>query len=100
MQQIVDWLQKLGLGQYAQRFAENDIAFVILPDVSDQDSEKIGVVSLERLLLRAIAELKGPTAAGPRPIDFNERLSVNHHFWCLIKVRKVTSVASENALAC
>jgi hypothetical protein len=25
MQQIADWLQKLGLGQYAQRFAENDI---------------------------------------------------------------------------
>jgi hypothetical protein len=27
MQQIADWLQKLGLGQYAQRFAENDINF-------------------------------------------------------------------------
>ena len=25
MQQIADWLQKLGLGQYAQRFAENEI---------------------------------------------------------------------------
>ena len=25
MQQIADWLEKLGLGQYAQRFAENDI---------------------------------------------------------------------------
>ena len=27
MQQIADWLEKLGLGQYSQRFAENDIAF-------------------------------------------------------------------------
>jgi hypothetical protein len=25
MQQIADWLEKLGLGQYAQRFAENDM---------------------------------------------------------------------------
>ena len=25
MQQIADWLEKLGLGRYAQRFAENDI---------------------------------------------------------------------------
>jgi hypothetical protein len=25
MQQVADWLEKLGLGQYAQRFAENDI---------------------------------------------------------------------------
>jgi hypothetical protein len=32
MQQVADWLQSLGLGQYAQRFAENDISFVILPD--------------------------------------------------------------------
>ena len=31
MQQIADWLQKLGLGQYAQRFVENDINFAILP---------------------------------------------------------------------
>jgi SAM domain (Sterile alpha motif) len=25
MQQVADWLEKLGLGQYAQRFAENGI---------------------------------------------------------------------------
>jgi hypothetical protein len=61
MQQTVEWLQKLGLGQYAHRFAENDITFVILPDLTDQDLEKIGVASLghRRLLLRAIGELKG-----------------------------------------
>src|SRR6516165_9730896 len=59
MQQIADWLEELGLGQYAQRFAENDITFVILPDLSDQDLGKIGVASLghRRLLLRAIADL-------------------------------------------
>jgi SAM domain (Sterile alpha motif) len=28
MQQIADWLEKLGLGQYAQRFAENDINLI------------------------------------------------------------------------
>jgi hypothetical protein len=39
MQQVADWLEKLGLGQYAQRFAENDISFVILPDLTDQDLE-------------------------------------------------------------
>ena len=57
MQQTTDWLKKLGLGQYAQRFAENDITFVILPDLTDQDLEKIGVASLghRRQLLRAIA---------------------------------------------
>jgi len=36
MQQVADWLEKLGLGQYAQRFAENDISFSVLHDLTDQ----------------------------------------------------------------
>ena len=69
MQQIADWLQKLGLGQYAQRFAENDIDFAILRDLTDQDLEKIGVASLghRRQLLRAITELKGGETGTPNP---------------------------------
>jgi SAM domain (Sterile alpha motif) len=60
MQQIADWLQRLGLGQYAERFAENDISFAILPDLTDQDLKELGVASLghRRQLLRAITELK------------------------------------------
>jgi hypothetical protein len=77
MQQIADWLEKLGLGQYAQRFAENDINFSILSDLTDQDLKEIGVSSLghRRQLLRAIAELNGvekgtskPAAAATAPI--------------------------------
>ena len=55
------------LRQYAQRFAENDIDFRVLPDLTDQDLKDLGVASLghQRLLLRAMAELKvaeeGPT---------------------------------------
>src|SRR5215472_6875345 len=67
MQQIADWLEKLGLGQYAQRFAENDIDFDVLNDLTDQDLEKIGVTSLghRRKLLRAIANLKGVEQIAP-----------------------------------
>jgi SAM domain (Sterile alpha motif) len=67
MQQVAEWLEKIGLGQYAPRFAENDICFVILPDLSDQDLERIGVASLghRRLLLRAIAELKSVDKTSP-----------------------------------
>ena len=43
MQQVADWLEKLGLGQYAERFAENDISFSVLPDLTDQDLKDIGV---------------------------------------------------------
>ena len=74
MQQIADWLGKLGLGQYAQRFAENDIDFEILRDLTDQDLEKIGVRSLghRRKMLHAIAELgeaipSAPTGSATKP---------------------------------
>src|ERR1700758_2046442 len=65
MQQIADWLNALGLGQYAQRFAENDIDPSVLRDLTDHDLEKIGVsLGHRRKILRAIAELD---EAGPRP---------------------------------
>ena len=58
MQQVAEWLEKLGLAQYAQRFAENDISFSVLPDLTDQHLKEIGVSLGHRLqLLRAIAEL-------------------------------------------
>ncbi len=65
MPAIEEWLASLGLGEYAARFAENDIDFAILADLTDQDLEKIGVASLghRRKILRAIAALKGATAA-------------------------------------
>src|SRR5580693_7928564 len=43
MQQVADWLEKLGLGQYAQRFAENDISFSVLPDLTDQDLRRSAI---------------------------------------------------------
>jgi len=60
MQQVADWLQKLGLGQYAQPFAENDIDVSVLPYLTDADLEKIGVsLGHRRKILAAIAELPG-----------------------------------------
>ena len=57
MQQVADWLQNLGLSQYTQRFAENDISFAILPHLTDQDLKELGVTSLghRRQLLLAAA---------------------------------------------
>jgi hypothetical protein len=66
MQQVADWLEKLGLGQYARRFAENDISFSVLPDLTDQDLKDIGVsLGHRRQLLREIANLDKTTAASP-----------------------------------
>jgi class 3 adenylate cyclase len=72
MQQIADWLQKLGLGQYAQPFAENDISFSVLPDLTDQDLKEIGVsLGHRRQLLRAIAEMKRVEIVAPKLTNEN-----------------------------
>ena len=97
MQQIADWLEKLGLGQYAQQFAENDINFTILSDLSDQDLKELGVSSLghRRQLLRAIAELSiqtsppklataAPASVVPEPPDKAERRQVTVMFADLV----------------
>ena len=98
MQQIGNWLEKLGLRQYAQRFAENDIDFDVLSDLTDQDLKEIGVTSLghRRKLLRAIANLKGveqitPAVAvadappvTPRAADTAERRQVTVMFSDLV----------------
>jgi class 3 adenylate cyclase len=67
MQQIADWLEKLGMSEYAQRFAENRIDFSVLPELTDQALEKMGVsLGDRRKMLRSIAALNsGPNAATP-----------------------------------
>ena len=69
MQQIADWLEKLGMSEYAQRFAENRIDFSVLPDLTDQDLEKLGVLLGDRRkILRAIVNLETTAKAAPSAI--------------------------------
>ena len=42
MQQIAEWLKTLGMSEYAQRFADNDIDESVLRDLTDQHLEKLG----------------------------------------------------------
>jgi putative peptide modification system cyclase len=66
MPQIANWLESLGLGEYTQLFAENRIDASVLPDLTDQDLEKIGMVLGHRKkVLRAIAELDGALRTTP-----------------------------------
>jgi class 3 adenylate cyclase/tetratricopeptide (TPR) repeat protein len=63
MQQIAQWLEKIGLSEYAQRFAENGIDVSVLQHLTDQDLKDIGVLlGHRRKLLAAIREL---AAAAP-----------------------------------
>jgi class 3 adenylate cyclase/predicted ATPase len=62
--EISDWLEKLGMSEYTQRFAENRIDLSVLPYLTDQHLKDLGVALGDRLkMLHAIAELTGSSAA-------------------------------------
>src|SRR5579884_4276323 len=57
VQEIAAWLERLGLGQYAQRFAENEVDLSVLPHLTDQDLRELDVpLGHRRKLLAAINE--------------------------------------------
>src|SRR3974390_3708932 len=93
MQQIADWLKKLGLSEYAERFVENDIDVSVLAYLTDQDLKELGVsLGHRRKMLAAIAALSGgngsaspaPMSAERKPQDTAERRQVTVMFCDLV----------------
>src|SRR5262249_7807547 len=92
MQQIADWLEKLGMSEYAERFAENRIDFSVLPDLTDQHLKDLGIELGDRLkMLRAIRELANavpatppPSLTEPKALDTAERRQVTVMFSDLV----------------
>ena len=86
MQQIEDWLEKLGLSEYTARFAANGIDISVLRYLTDQDLKDIGVLlGHRRKMLAAITGLTGTTPvineaaaveAPPKTQDSAERRQV------------------------
>jgi class 3 adenylate cyclase len=76
MQQVADWLEKLGLGQYAQRFAENDIDASVLPHLTEENLKELGISLGHRVkLLAALRELGGtPITAEPNATPTKPKL--------------------------
>ena len=70
MQQIGDWLEKLGMSEYAQRFAANDIDISVLRHLTDQDLKELGVsLGHRRKMLAAISEFAAATATEPKVFE-------------------------------
>jgi class 3 adenylate cyclase len=92
MSTIRDWLFSLGLSEYSDRFEAQRIVFEILPDLTDQDLEKLGVLLGDRRkILRAARELdtarKSPgthDSEGPRLGDAAERRQLSVLFVDLV----------------
>ena len=95
MQQIADWLKKLGMSEYADRFAENKIDIFVLPDLTEQHLKDLGVALGDRLkILRAIRDLgdapvavtafSTPAATEPTRRDDAERRQLTVMFCDLV----------------
>ena len=93
MQQIADWLKNLGMSEYVQWFAENNIDVSVLRHLTDEDLNDIGVpVGHRRKMLAAIGELSGATPptteqvarAEPKAQDTAERRQVTVMFSDLV----------------
>jgi predicted ATPase/class 3 adenylate cyclase len=70
MQQMADWLKKLGMSEYTERFAENGISFAALRHLTDQDLKDIGVLlGHRRIMLAAIQELAAAAPSAPTPTE-------------------------------
>jgi class 3 adenylate cyclase/tetratricopeptide (TPR) repeat protein len=94
---IEGWLRSTGLERYAQTFRENGIDLSALPDLTDHDLEKLGVLlGHRRRLLRAITDLEATAnsapalaiaaaaPAAPRPPDNAERRQLTIMFCDLV----------------
>jgi class 3 adenylate cyclase/predicted ATPase len=94
---VMVWLRSLGLGQYEAAFRENEIDEKVLLSLTAEDLKELGVAALghRRLLLDAIAVLRGqadggptttpgPAAIDPSPRDTAERRQVTVMFSDLV----------------
>ena len=93
MQQIADWLEKLGMSEYAQRFAENGIDVVGSPpsDRSGPQGHRRRRSGIGERCLRRSRSLSGavlaapqPASTEPKPQDTAERRQVTVMFSDLV----------------
>jgi class 3 adenylate cyclase len=78
---VIVWLRSLGLERYGAAFRENEINERVLPSLTAEDLKELGVAALghRRMLLDAIAALRGDTNAtpaatpGPAAVDASPR---------------------------
>jgi class 3 adenylate cyclase len=69
MPDLRDWLTQHGLEALAPALIDNDIDLDILPDLTEQDFERLGLsIGQRRRLAKAIASLSAATPAAPAPI--------------------------------
>jgi class 3 adenylate cyclase/predicted ATPase len=89
---IEEWLASLGMSEYTQRFAENDIDVSVLRHLTDQDLKELGVsLGHRRKMLAAIIEpavgappQQAASPPAPKALDGAERRQLTVMFCDLV----------------
>jgi len=70
------WLQSVGLEKYGEVFASHDIDLTVIPDLTEQDLEKLGLsLGHRRKFMAAAAKFRGVPTSSPvasaqaQPVD-------------------------------
>jgi SAM domain (Sterile alpha motif) len=62
------WLASLGMSEYAARFVENRIDLSVLPELTDQDLKKLGVLMGDRRKCCGRSAISGTYRLPLRPL--------------------------------
>jgi class 3 adenylate cyclase/predicted ATPase len=76
MTDLQKWLDDIGLGQYADLFAKNDIDHEVLQELDDQDLIKLGIsFGHRKKLLKAVAAYHSPASGVSPRLDEVRRIA-------------------------
>jgi SAM domain (Sterile alpha motif) len=73
MQEIADWLEKIGMSEHAQRFAEKDIDASVLRHLTDQSLKTLGVTLGHRLKISSCRQGAGRSHASAASTRYSDR---------------------------
>jgi class 3 adenylate cyclase/predicted ATPase len=87
---VGSWLRNVGLEQYEPAFIENAIDFDVLPELTEDDLEKLGMLLGDRKrLIKAIKAMAGGAAGAPITSEVSESPS-NHRSLAAAERRHLT----------
>ena len=74
MTDLQHWLEEIGLAQYADLFVKNDIDWEVLPELTEQDLEKLGVsLGHRKKLIKAIQVSCAASQSSRSPLKSDRR---------------------------
>ena len=82
MSDFKDWLQSVGLEKYGEVFASHDIDLTVVPDLTEQDLEKLGLsLGHRRKFIAAAAKFRAAPTSSPVALGASHNQSIRPRQW-------------------